>query len=109
MRRNSFAIERAPPVNTPHTSMRVTQPNPTILARIMAFRAMEGCAFRAIQFSTAIPSIGPPEDTEKGDQRWGGIHWDSIDTKLSGREHHPESNNTLVNRRNCQHRFELHN
>src|SRR5436309_3045519 len=55
------------------------------------------------------PKHRAAEDTEEGDQRRGGIHWDSIDTKLPRSEHNPESNNTLVNRRNCQHRFELHN
>ena len=31
----------------------------------MAFRAVEGSAFRAIQFSTAIPSMGPPKIRRK--------------------------------------------
>ncbi|MET0168705.1 MAG: hypothetical protein ABW318_27395 [Vicinamibacterales bacterium] len=53
------------------------------------------------------PKHGTAEDSEEGDQRGGGIRWDGINPKLPGGEHHPDANDSLVNRRNCQHGLEL--
>ena len=50
-----------PPPNTPHTSMSVTESNPTALAMTTALRADEGSTLRVSQFRTAIPTHGPPK------------------------------------------------
>jgi hypothetical protein len=41
--------------------MAVTHPNPTMLARMMASRAVDGSAFRVSQLRTAMPAQGPPK------------------------------------------------
>jgi hypothetical protein len=53
--RASAAAEHAPHV------MAVTQAKPTMLARMMASRAVDGSAFRASQLRTAMPAQGPPK------------------------------------------------
>lgn len=59
MRANTFVTGR-PPLNEPHTSKAAIAANPTMLPRMTALSAVEGSAFRDIQFRAAIPRRGLP-------------------------------------------------
>ena len=57
---NTFVNGRAP-LNNPDKSSAAIAANPTMLPRMIAFRAVDGSAFRAIQLRTAIPRKGLPK------------------------------------------------
>ena len=71
MTANSLVNGRAPR-NNPHKSKAAIAANPTRLPSMMAFRALDGSAFRAIQLRTEIPRERAAEKPQISNQRGRG-------------------------------------
>ena len=87
MTRNSFAIGRASPLDTPHTSINVTHPNPTVLAMTMASRARPGPTSRAIQFKTGNTQTRTAENPKIRDELGRGVGGNGTHTYFLRHKH----------------------